>query len=124
MEDAALRRLVGANPKPDWRIVSQLLCTRTPRQCRERYNNYLSPAITRAEWTAEEEMLLVEQYRKFGPQWKKMKASFPNRTCVNIKNHWPKVAAGMRIPPDAFDPPAGPGQQAAGIANDLIAAAQ
>jgi hypothetical protein len=126
VEDAALVRLVGANPKPDWRIVSQLLLTRTPRQCRERYNNYLSPDIARAEWTAEEEMLLVEQYRKFGPQWKKMKAFFPNRTCVNIKNQWPKVVARMGLPPDIFDPhpPAEPDPQAAGIAPDLVAAPQ
>jgi hypothetical protein len=104
MEDAALVRFVGADPRPDWRVVAQLLQTRTPRQCRERYNNYLAPNIVQTEWTPEEERLLIEQYQKIGPQWKKMKHYFPNRTCVNIKNHWSKVVArgvytGPKIPP-------------------------
>jgi hypothetical protein len=41
-----------------WERIENIIQTRTSRQCRERYNNFLSPTIVKKEWTSEEDRLL------------------------------------------------------------------
>lgn len=92
-EDAILVDIVSKMTEIDWKTVADLLGTRNARQCRERYHNYLAPEVSVKEWTPDDDRLLVEQYEVFGPQWAKMRSSFPGRSCVNIKNRWAKISA-------------------------------
>ena len=86
-EDNRLKYLVclyGEN----WETVSHFMRTRNPRQCRERWTNYLSGKKTQAPWTQYEDEKLKELYQKYGPKWVKISSHFPNRSDVSIKNRW------------------------------------
>ncbi|OHS93814.1 Myb-like DNA-binding domain containing protein [Tritrichomonas foetus] len=79
---------ITLNEEPNWNEISAKMFNRTARQCRERYRNYLQPGICNGPWSQEEEELLQQKYREIGPQWSKMAKFFPNRSDVNIKNHY------------------------------------
>ena len=84
----AVHKGVGNTQKVDWTTVSHLMGTRTARQCRERYINYLTPGLKNGAWSEDEENLLSEMYEKYGPKWSYITTFFPTRSDVNIKNHW------------------------------------
>ena len=86
-EDEKLKSLFkkfGSN----WKIISIHMGSRTPRQCRTRYQNYLAPGYFNGEWTKEEDELLLEKFKLFGSQWKEIKKYFPARTANALKNRW------------------------------------
>lgn len=87
-EDEQLRRLVEENGAHKWDYIATSMPGRTGRQCRDRYQNYLCPGISRDEWTAEEERLLIEKHAEFGSHWAKMTRFFPGRTGTALKNRW------------------------------------
>jgi hypothetical protein len=62
--------------------------TRNPRQCRERFKNYLDPELNREPWTEEEDSLLEEKYREFGAKWNKIGQFFLNRSDNSLRNRW------------------------------------
>lgn len=64
---------------------------RDRRQCRERWMNYLSPAVYKGPWTPQEEALLRNKVNELGRRWKSMEPFFPGRTDINIKNHWKQM---------------------------------
>ena len=91
-EDKKLIQLVNSYPKMTWKQISVLMGNRTSRQCRERYNNYLSPDLNHNPWTPEEDALLLQKYKELGPQWAFMTQFFNRRACVDIKNHYAKIS--------------------------------
>ena len=72
----------------NWRAISVAMKTRTPRQCRERYQNYLSPDITNAEWTEEDDNLIKQLFEKYGNKWNKISKFFNGRTGNAIRNRY------------------------------------
>ena len=87
-EDDLLRKLVEKYGETNWMAVSSQMKTRTPRQCRERFKNYLSSKIKNGPWTLEEEKLLEEKVKELGQRWAKIALFFESRSDVNVKNHW------------------------------------
>jgi hypothetical protein len=87
-EDAELLRIVEMNPNGSWEDVAKHFPNRTARQVRERYCHYLCPELNLSPWTPEDECLLRAKFEEYGPQWSILKMFFPNRSAVNIKNHW------------------------------------
>lgn len=87
-EDQQLISLVDKYGDNDWRLISDNMPNRTPHQCRERYKYYLSPHVVNGPWTLQEDMLLFEKYREFGPKWSLIQPFFPSRSDINIKNRW------------------------------------
>lgn len=91
-EDQLLIQLVkqfGINDKINWYYIAMHIEGRSARQCRERYQLYLSEGIKRKEkWTKEEDELLLEKYSALGPKWKKMEQYFEGRTSYSIKNRY------------------------------------
>jgi hypothetical protein len=85
-EDAKLAELVAQHGEHAWQEIERLLPGRSSRQCRERWNLYLSPAVANQPWTADEDMLLMRLYSVIGPKWTLIAKSFPKRTANNIKN--------------------------------------
>jgi hypothetical protein len=57
-EDARLRDVVDRMGTKDWGAIAAQMCPRNPRQCRERWNNYINPRLANTEWTTAEEELL------------------------------------------------------------------
>jgi hypothetical protein len=91
LEDLKLRNLVEAMPFVNWKVIGGLMGNRSPRQCRERYKNYLAPSVRMEPWTAEEDALLLEKHREIGPKWAQMTHFFNNRTAVGLKNRHVRI---------------------------------
>jgi hypothetical protein len=87
-EDGRLRDIISRGQCQDWADVAKQMPGRNPRQCRERWNNYVNPSIISTPWTEAEDELLVKKVAELGPRWQKMTALFPNRSKNQIKNHW------------------------------------
>jgi hypothetical protein len=87
-EDAYLSNLVATFGNHNWQKVASLMPMRNPRQCRERYNNYLDPAIRRDPWTAEEDAVLLAKAKELGPKWNTIGQLFVNRSDNALRNRW------------------------------------
>jgi hypothetical protein len=87
-EDAKLLEVVRRYGSQDWFEVADHVLTRNPRQCRERWKNYINPDLQNGIWTFEEDDLLDEKFTEYGPQWIRITEFFPGRSRNNVKNHW------------------------------------
>lgn len=87
-EDEMLKRIVFTFGAKNWRLIASLMPGRTPRQCRDRYSNYLAPGFIHSEWSKEEDKLLAEKYAEIGPKWTQLRQYFPFRTANDIKNRY------------------------------------
>jgi hypothetical protein len=91
----------------NWKIIARYVPNRTPRQCKERWSNYLQPAITSAQWTQLEDRVLHEKYNELGSKWMRIAKFFVNRTDAQVKNRFLVLkrrgmrAAGIPPPPRA-----------------------
>jgi hypothetical protein len=106
-EDARLLQIVTDFGTGDWNLIAFLHNTRNPRQCRDRYHNYLAPELRSDRWTHEEDALLVEKYIEHGTKWNKIAEFFQNRSANSIRNRWQVFArrqartwkeAGLSVP--------------------------
>jgi hypothetical protein len=87
-EDERLTRLVEELGNEDWQAIATHLRGRNARQCRDRWTNYLSPAVGNGPWTFGEDQLLMQKYSEFGPFWKHIASFFRSRTDINVKSRW------------------------------------
>ncbi|KAK8889220.1 hypothetical protein M9Y10_033966 [Tritrichomonas musculus] len=87
-EDEMLKNIVNMFGPKNWRLISSLIPGRTPRQCRDRYSNYLAPGFIHSDWTEDEDKLLAEKFALLGPKWAKIRQFFPYRTANDIKNRY------------------------------------
>lgn len=72
----------------NWNRVASKMPNRTPRQCRERYLNYLVEKTKKGDWSKEEDELIFTLYDKMGPKWAKMTQFFNERSNIDIKNRY------------------------------------
>jgi hypothetical protein len=98
-EDGKLLDLVARFGTTNWIHIASLMETRNPRQCRERYANYLNPDLRQDNWTADEDLLLTQKHQEFGSKWNKIAKFFVNRSDNALRNRWQllnrhKVKAG------------------------------
>jgi hypothetical protein len=87
-EDDILGRLVRKFGTNNWKQVAQLMRTRNARQCRERWNNYINPALRMGTWTPDEDELLLKQYAIHGSKWNKIAKVFRRRSDLSLRNRW------------------------------------
>jgi hypothetical protein len=95
-EDAILIHLVGAFGVHNWKHIAMHMINRTPRQCRDRWQCYLSPSVNRTPWTPEEDRLLLSKYREIGGKWSMLCPFFRNRSLNNVKNRWNTIIRKVR----------------------------
>lgn len=85
-EDEKLIKLAATMNR--WEDVANEMPGRNERQCRDRYKNYLRPGYFSGQWTTEEDKLLQNKFKEYGPQWSKIKLFFQNRNTNSLKNRW------------------------------------
>jgi hypothetical protein len=88
-EDRLLEQLVGEHGTSSWAPVAACLPGRTPRQCRERWTNYLSRSAEReAPWTAEEDILIWQKVDELGMKWAQISRMLTGRSSSQAKSRW------------------------------------
>jgi hypothetical protein len=88
-EDELILQALGDNKAPNWNEVASLVPGRTSRQCRERFQHYLSPGLAQSAWTPAEDELIKKLYADHGPNWARIAERFGGtRTNNSIKNRW------------------------------------
>ena len=86
-EDAQLKELVDLYGD-DWNLIANKMVSRNPRQCRDRYSNYLVPGFFNGQWSPQEDEILLQKYRLYGPKWSKIMKFLEGRSANAIKNRW------------------------------------
>lgn len=87
-EDKKLVELVNNSTDVDWNKIAAQFTNRNPRQCRERWQNYLNPSLTNNNWTEEEDQLILERFKEMGPHWNAIGRTFVGRSGNAVRNRY------------------------------------
>ncbi|EAY09728.1 Myb-like DNA-binding domain containing protein [Trichomonas vaginalis G3] len=87
-EDMMLYNIVTSRLCSNWNEVAALMRTRSARQCRERWNNYLNPFLRNDPWSPQEDELLLSKFKEFGQKWRKISKFFVNRSDNALRNRY------------------------------------
>lgn len=87
-EEDRLRAAVAKYGEENWDKVAGQISPRTPKQCRQRWKQYLCPRDSQASWTSEEDALLRAGVEQVGTRWGRVASLFPNRSALQISNRW------------------------------------
>jgi hypothetical protein len=90
-EDQQLIELIQEHGNSNWKEIASLMTNRNTRQCKDRWDGFLSPNINNTAWTFEEDIFLVEKIKEFGTKWKLLTQFFPNRNDTSLKNRYQKI---------------------------------
>lgn len=101
-EDKKLIKAVRTFGENNWKIVSLYVENRTVRQCRERWKKFLCPSLNRSSWTREEDEILLEKYKEYGPKWSQISKYFQHRTDINIKTRFSVLTRKIRKEQEFF----------------------
>lgn len=75
--------------KDNWLIIAKIVRTKTNRQCRERWTQYLDPNINKSPWTPEEDENIVKYKAQYGSKWSLIaKCLGTRRSGSYVKNRW------------------------------------
>lgn len=88
-EDMLLKNLVAeANGVVNWKDIASKMGTRTARQCRERYKNYLKPTIVKKNWTKDEDSIILQKYQELGNKWESIARFLKGRSGSDTRNRY------------------------------------
>jgi len=87
-EDNFLIQLVHSQGAHNWVRISQLIQSRSPKQCRERYHQNLKPSLNLHPITAEEGILIERMVAEMGKRWAEIARRLHGRSDNAVKNWW------------------------------------
>jgi hypothetical protein len=87
-EDHILSGLVESRSYNNWSEIAQHMPGRTARQCRDRWTNYLAPAISFDPWRPDEDELIIQKVNEIGTKWATIAKFAKGRTGNALKNRW------------------------------------
>lgn len=85
-DDENLIKAVQSCKFADWNEISKKLGKWSPRQCRERWKNYVDPSLSHEKWTEKEDETLLKRFDEIGTNWIRLKTFLPGRSVNGIKN--------------------------------------
>ncbi|CDW91048.1 myb-like dna-binding domain containing protein [Stylonychia lemnae] len=91
-ETHLLQWIEQEGPK-EWTKIADTLnhftgSVRNGKQCRERWNNTLNPAIRKGKWSLQEDLVLLQKQREMGNKWSEISHYLNGRTENQIKNRF------------------------------------
>lgn len=87
-EDTALLSLVSAHGAQNWVKISAAICSRSPKQCRERFHQNLKPSLNHSPITPEEGEIIERMVQEHGKRWAEIARRLPGRSDNAVKNWW------------------------------------
>lgn len=87
-EDAYLVELVRTQGALNWVRIAQLIGSRSPKQCRERYHQNLKPTLNHEPIGPEEGLLIERLVAEMGKKWAEIARRLHGRSDNAVKNWW------------------------------------
>lgn len=87
-EDKVLQESVKELGDNNWAEISERLPGRNPRQCKDRWEKYLSPNVNISPFSAEEDIQLLRLRETMGPKWILISKQFNNRSDNSLKSRY------------------------------------
>ncbi|CAL5012791.1 unnamed protein product [Urochloa decumbens] len=121
-EDEALRRAVREHGRQNWAAIAGAVAGgRGAKSCRLRWCQHLAPELDSRPFTPEEDARIVEQQRVHGNKWATIARYLHGRSDNAVKNRWNSALRKMQH--GGGDPAAAVQEDAAGVAEEQLAAA-
>jgi hypothetical protein len=87
-EDDMLRAAVTHLGSKKWTDVARFVTTRTAKQCRERWFNWLCREIRHEPFAPWEDDVIVAKQKEIGNRWSLVAKLLPGRSTNAIKSRW------------------------------------
>jgi hypothetical protein len=98
-EDEKLRQMVIQHGTHDWVEIAAGMGNRSARQCRDRWNHYLTNAPNGSPWTEDEDKLVLQTVERIGVRWKTIAQFLPSRSDMDVKQRWSALFRVNHKPP-------------------------
>ena len=97
-EDVRLKKLVNEYGESAWEEIAYQMKGRNPRQVHDRWVYYLSPKVSNAPWTDEDDEKLIQLTKELNGKWVQIARRFKGRNDTQIKNRWNILKKRMALP--------------------------